>query len=265
MLVEHRRRYIAKALQSRASISTVELARALHVSTETIRRDLVLLEQEGTLRRVYGGAVAESRQRTSEPSFEHRLTIHAEAKRAIGEAAADLVESGQNVFVDVGTTAQAAAKALAATFSGTVVSHSLLVAVELTKGLDTELILAPGRLRRGEWSLSGATAHQFFQNLHFDVAFLGCGGVDASVGTTDFDFDDAEIKRSVARNSKKVFVLADASKHGVVGRFAIADWFDVNGLITDHVPPEGLATAIRSAGGKVHVAPPVLPTERTFS
>lgn len=257
VLVQQRYRYITRALQSGASVQTIELARALHVSPETIRRDLIVLEEQGVLRRVYGGAVAPRRQQSSEPPFAQRANINAEAKRRIGDVVARLVQPGQTVFVDVGTTAQAAARALAPHFHGTIVSHSLLVALEVAQGPTADLVLAPGKMRRGEWSLSGTAAHKFIQAMHFDVAFLSCGGVDATVGPTDFDFDDVEVKRTVARNSRRSFILADGTKHGVVGRYSIGDWFDVGGLITDVDPPEGLSSAVLSAGGQIH-----LPTDR---
>src|SRR5699024_9836258 len=108
VLVAQRHRHIVEALESAASVSTIELARTLRVSQETIRRDLIQLEQHGALRRVYGGAVTLHRQRSSEPPFAQRSAINAEAKRVVGEVAAQLVRPGQTVFVDVGTTAQAA-------------------------------------------------------------------------------------------------------------------------------------------------------------
>ena len=252
MLVEERRRYILKELESEASVSTIELARALHVSQETIRRDLVQMENAGSLRRVYGGAVTLSRQRTSEPPFAQRTAVNADAKRVVGELAAGLVEPGQAVFVDVGTTAQAAARILARSFRGSIVSHSLLVALEVAQGPEADLILAPGRMRRGEWSLTGTATHRFIQAMRFDIALLSCGGVDATAGSTDFDFDDIEVKRTVARNSARSYILADSTKHGVAGRYVIGDWYDVNGLITDRPPPHGLATSVRAAGGIVH-------------
>lgn len=256
MLVQERHRFIARAIQSKASVSTIDLARSLRVSTETIRRDLVALEGNGILRRVYGGAVGPNRLRSSEPSFAERTTINADAKLVIGRVAAQCLSPGQTVFLDVGTTAQAVAKALAPSFRGTVVSHSLLVALELAKWPQADLVLAPGRLRRGEWSLSGTATHEFIRAMHFDVALLSCGGVDASDGATDFDFDDVEIKRTVAHHAKHVFVLADSSKHGVVGSYAFGGWYDVHGIITERPPPEGLSTAIRAAGGRIRLPVP---------
>lgn len=252
-LAQQRYRYITKALHSEGSVTTIELARALHVSTETVRRDLIQLERDGVLRRVYGGAVAPRRLRSAEPPYAQRTTISANAKAMIGELATTLVKPGQFVFLDVGTTAQAVAKALTQTFDGTIVSHSLLVALELAQGPKAELLLAPGRMRRGEWSLSGAATHKFLADLHFDVAFISCGGVDASEGPTDYDHDDVELKRTVARNSKCAYIVADSSKHGVVGRYGIASWYDFHGMVTDSAPPAGLATAIESVGGMIQL------------
>ncbi|MGC5617579.1 DeoR/GlpR family DNA-binding transcription regulator [Georgenia sp. Z1491] len=256
MLVQQRYRHILRALRSQASVSTLELSRALRVSVETVRRDLVHLEREGLLRRVYGGAVTVTRQRSSEPSFDQRSAIREEEKRVVGELVRGLVRPGQSLFLDVGTTAQAVAAALAPSFEGTIVTHSLLVANEIARGTGAELVLAPGRLRRGEWSLSGTATHTFIRQMHFDLALISCGGVDAAAGPTDFDFDDVEVKRTVARNSERSYILADSSKHGVVGRYAIGEWFDVNGLVTDQPPPDGLAAAMRAGGGEV-VAPGV--------
>ncbi|MGC5629863.1 DeoR/GlpR family DNA-binding transcription regulator [Georgenia sp. Z1344] len=251
MLVQQRYRHIVRALQSQASVSTIDLSRALRVSVETVRRDLVHLEREGLLRRVYGGAVSVTRQRSSEPSFDRRSGIREKEKRVVGELVRSLVRPGQSIFLDVGTTGQAAAAALAPSFEGTIVTHSLLVANEIGRGAGAELVLAPGRLRRGEWSVSGTATHSFIRQMHFDVALLSCGGVDAAAGPTDFDFDDVEVKRTVARHSERSYILADSSKHGVVGRYVIGEWFDVNGLVTDAAPPEGLAVAVRAGGGEV--------------
>lgn len=251
MQIPARRQYIERVLRSEASVNTLELARTLHVSQETIRRDLIHLEREGKLRRVYGGAVTPTRQQSSEPPFAQRATENTEEKRVIGELCARLVRDCRTIFVDVGTTAQAAAKVLAPVFKGTVVSHSLLVAVEMANNCDAELILAPGRLRRGEWSLSGTATHNFIRSMHFDVALLSCGGVDGAAGATDFDFEDVEIKRTVASNSERCYILADASKHGVVGSYDIGDWYDIRGLVTGAEPPQGLASRVRAAGAVI--------------
>lgn len=245
-----RQAYILRRLDADGTVSTIDLSRALHVSGETIRRDFVTLAASGLLRRVYGGAVAPHAKRASEPPYVQRTSINAEAKHRIGELAAVLAGPRQSVFIDVGTTTMAVAAALPQGFDGTVVTHSLLVANTLADHEATEVLLAPGRLRRGEWSLTGTVTFEFLSRLRFDLAFLSCGGID-STGATDFTLDDVEIKRSVAAHSDRAFVLADSSKHHVVCTHEVVGWHDIAGLITNTEPPEGIVAGIRQAGGEI--------------
>lgn len=251
-LASDRQRYILQKIAAEGSVITLDLSRALLVSSETIRRDLIALEKRALVKRVYGGAVAPTAPRGSEPPFRQRLDANAAAKQHIGNLAAQLAEASQSIFLDVGTTASSVAQALAVRSKATVATHSLLVAQALAEAPHSETLLAPGRLRPGEWSVTGSTTLDFLSHMHFDIAFLSCGGVDGANGATDFNLDDVSIKQAVARNSKQAFILADATKHLVVGTYDVANWFDLSGLITDQKPPEGLVTAIRSSGGVIH-------------
>ncbi|MGI5952022.1 MAG: DeoR/GlpR family DNA-binding transcription regulator [Brooklawnia sp.] len=252
MLSQDRQRYIVTKLKADASVSTVELARALHVSTETIRRDLTLLQDKGALQRVYGGAVIAGYRRQEEPPHMVRLATAVEGKRKIGEIAALLARSDHTVFVDVGTTGQFIARELAVSYRGTVVTNSLLVANELADSTRIEVIIAPGRLRPGKWSSSGAVTVQFLGSMRFDTAFISCGAIDAKAGITVFDFEDTEAKPVVCERSTRVLIVADSTKHGVVGRHAVVDWNEVQGLVTDKPPPPGLTTRIEATGGIVY-------------
>ncbi len=254
MLARDRQQHIKARIADQASVTTVELARQLRVSAETIRRDLLLLEEQGELRRIYGGAVSIRRQQSSEPPFRQRALLHTQPKRSIGAASARLVTSGQLIFIDLGTTCAAVAQALADSFCGTVVTQSLLVADALNETGNVEVILAPGRLRRGEWSVTGSATVLFLERMHFDAAFIGCGGIDAEAGVTDFNFDDADVKRRVAQNSGATYIVADSSKHGVVGSFGVLSWYDLRGLITDATPPRGLVDEMNRAGTRIVVA-----------
>ncbi|MDO5285501.1 MAG: DeoR/GlpR family DNA-binding transcription regulator [Actinomycetia bacterium] len=254
MLAHDRHRLIRTRIADQASVSTVELARQFRVSPETIRRDLMHLEQQGALRRTYGGAVSIRRQQSFEPPFRQRTLLNTETKQQIGAAAAGLLRCGQLVFIDLGTTCAAIAQALAVSFRGTVVTQSLLVADALSEAGDVEVILAPGRLRRGEWSVTGAATITFLEQMHVDLAFLGCGGVDAETGVTDFTFDDAQVKRRVAQNAGATYVVADSSKHAVVASFAVLPWYEMRGLITDTVPPRGLVDEAHRTGVEIVIA-----------
>lgn len=252
MLAQDRRRFITAQVAEQAAVSTVELARRMRVSVETVRRDLIDLEKQGALRRVYGGAVSINRRQTAEPPFQTRLIQSAEAKAVIGQIASTLVQPGQFVFVDSGTTCAAVAKAMAGSFCGTIATQSLLVADALAEASLIEVIMAPGKLRHGEWSVTGAATARFLAAMHFDVAFISCGGVDAGAGITDFNFDDVSIKQRVAQHANEVNVVADASKHGVVGSFAVMPWTDFHGLITDVEPPRGISSEASRSNVTIH-------------
>ena len=126
MLAEERRNLMVQALEAAGMMSTEDLARQLGVSAETVRRDLVKLEQGGQIRRVHGGASRASGFRGTEATFSERAEAGAAAKQRIAALAAALVRPGQTLSFDVGTTALAVAKALPADYHGTVVTCSLL-------------------------------------------------------------------------------------------------------------------------------------------
>ncbi|MDR1851804.1 MAG: DeoR/GlpR family DNA-binding transcription regulator [Propionibacteriaceae bacterium] len=254
MIGNERKQWIRARIRSEASVNTTDVARHFRVSVETIRRDLVELERAGELVRIYGGATAPQRKHSSEPPFASRAGQFSQQRARIGKAAAALCQDGQLVFVDAGATPLEVAKALAETFDGTILTVSLLVASELMDVGKPDVVLAPGRLRRGEWSVTGAETVKFLERLHFDLAFIGCGGVDGRDGVTAYTMEDVANKEAAVHNSARCWVLADASKHAVVARARVADWGDIHGLVTDKEPPAGLARALHLAGTELIVA-----------
>src|SRR5205807_7069812 len=132
---------IIQAVTAAQVISTDDLVRRLHVSAETVRRDLALLEEQGALRRVHGGAAAVTDRRVVEPSIGERRTIRHEAKAQLAGLAVNLFENGQTVVIDIGTTALAVAQAIPRSFTGTVITPSLLVAVELSDRPGIDLLV----------------------------------------------------------------------------------------------------------------------------
>lgn len=254
MLATERHARILDMLRSARTVRTEEIAEALAVSTETVRRDLTALEQRGALERVHGGA----RSRTlapvgDEPPFLERSNTAGEAKRRIGAAAASLVRPGQTIIIDVGTTALEVARALPYDLSAVVATCSLLAAVELADRPNLEVLVSGGRLRSGDLALSNTQTVDFFRSIHADIAFLGSGGVDATAGLTDFYLDEAAARRAILSGSTASYVLADSSKFGRVARHRIAGLDEIAGLITEGEPP-GPITAALGPGATVLVA-----------
>jgi len=249
---EQRSAVILKEIETRGSVSVAELSTRLGVSEMTIRRDLVDLEKAGFVRRVHGGAVS-SRGRSYEPSLVVRSNENRAAKEAIGQRAASLVAGGDSIAIDSGTTALELARNLVGRHNLTVVTPSLLVADVLSGQRDIKLVLTGGIVRSGEGSLVGDLAQQAWQGLFVDRLFLGVGAVDAETGLSEYNWDDALVKRAMIHSAKEVIVLADASKFGRVAFAKIDALSAVHQIVTDQALTSSLADACIKHGIVVHV------------
>ncbi|CAN5189689.1 DeoR/GlpR family DNA-binding transcription regulator [soil metagenome] len=257
MLPVERHEAIVEAVSVAQAISTDELVRRLGVSAETVRRDLALLEGKGALRRVHGGAAPVESRRVIEPSYTERSMIRHQAKAQLARVAAGLLENGQTVVIDIGTTAIAVAQAIPRSFEGTIVTPSLPVAVELADRPGIEVLLAGGRVRAGDLACSSAFTKSFFADIYADIALLGSGGVHAEAGLTDFHLDEIDVRRAIIANSARRYILADSSKVGQVAPYRVCRLSAVDGLITDQNTDAGVAAAFEETGGVVLSARPV--------
>jgi DeoR family transcriptional regulator, fructose operon transcriptional repressor len=256
VLPVERHEAIVEAVGIGQAVSTDELVRRLGVSAETVRRDLTLLEERGAIRRVHGGAAPLADRRVVEPSFGERRIIRHQAKAELASVAVELLENGQTVVIDIGTTGVAVAQAIPRSFSGTVVTPSLPVAVELADRPDIEVLVAGGRVRGGDLACSNAYTKAFFGDVFADVALLGSGGVDVQAGLTDFHLDEIDVRRTIIANSARSYILADSSKLGQVAPYRVCDLGAVAGLITDQNTCPAIAVAIEEKGGVVISARP---------
>jgi DeoR/GlpR family transcriptional regulator of sugar metabolism len=242
-----RRPELQALLAERGEASIADLAARFEVSEMTIRRDLEALEEEGAARRVRGGAIA-TVSRGYEPPFAKRATDDLAAKRAIAAAAAEHVRDGETAIIDVGTTNLELAKLLRGNRRGvTVVTPSLPVAMELANETNMRVVVTGGIVRAGEHSLVGAFAERPFAELNCDVLFLGVGGVDADLGFTEYNLEDARIKRSAIGAARRTVVLADQSKFGRVCLATIAPLEAADVLISDAPVVSPVAAAAREA------------------
>ncbi|MDX1876015.1 DeoR/GlpR family DNA-binding transcription regulator [Mycolicibacterium sp. 120266] len=241
---------IVDAVNTSTTVSTDELVRMLGVSAETVRRDLALLEERGALRRVHGGAATVA-PRGEEPPFTERAGIHRPAKSEMARLAAGLLESGQTVTIDIGTTAVEVARAIPHGWRGTVATPSLLVAVELAGRPGINVLVSGGHVRGGDLACSNAHAKAMFADLYADIAFIGSGGVDAGAGLTDYHLDEVDVRRTIIANSARSFILADSSKLGQIAPHRVCGLAAVSGLITERDCAPAVTAAIREAGGVV--------------
>ncbi|WP_263993650.1 DeoR/GlpR family DNA-binding transcription regulator, partial [Mycolicibacterium fallax] len=162
------------------------LAEEFRVSEMTIRRDIERLEEQGIARRVLGGAIAYGGKST-EPSFDARAAVAAGEKVHIASAVADLLVPRETVVLDSGSTVLAVARAIKGRNLGlTVITPSLLVAVELADEPDTTILLTGGKVRPGELSLIGAEAEDFYLRYNADTYVMGIAGVHGRRGASEY-------------------------------------------------------------------------------
>jgi len=259
MTKHERHRRIIEALDGGGSINVVDLADQFGVSEMTVRRDLRELEATGLLRRVHGGAVRRL-GRAYEPPFYLRSEQDPGPKAAIGRAAAELVQPGDAIAIDTGTTCLEAVRALQRTRREqlTVVTASLRVAGEIASSFaldqDLRLIVAGGIVRPGELSLVGAATREFARAMHLDKALIGVGGIDADKGCSEFNVEDAEVKQRFIESAKQVIVLADSTKLGQICFAAVCPIEVVDTLVTDAEADPDQVAAFEAAGVDVVIA-----------
>lgn len=234
---EERRRTILEQLNERERVEVQALAERLHVSAETIRRDLDRLEKEGLLRKVYGGAVP-VRTELREPPFAKRMELHRAGKEAIAKYAASLVREGETIMLDHGTTMLGVVRHLRDRSDVTIVTHSVPVLLQAMEQFAGKLFFAGGQLNARLQFVSGSLTDTALSQMKVHKSFLSVGGVSLQDGLTDYDWDEATVSRKMLERSEEAIVLADHSKIGKTTFAKIADLCEVSMIVTDASCPQ---------------------------
>ncbi len=247
-----RQKRIQRLLQERGVVKVTDLSSLLGVSEITIRRDLDVLERNGDLERTHGGAVYNQRMRI-EPRYAQKDAIHREEKEAIGRAAAKLVEAGDTLLINSGSTTKQVIRSLK--MSNVRIITSNLGAVIEAQESEMELILIGGLLRSQSNSLVGSLATLSLQQVYGSKAFIGVDGLSVKYGLTTPILEEAEIAREMIRRTPgPVIVVADHSKLSVVSNFMSAPIDQVDILVTDQGLSNELREELEKIGIKVIIA-----------
>lgn len=244
-----RQRQIHEQIAQSGEVRISELSERYGVTEMTIRRDLEKLEEGGSVRRTFGGAIYVYR----DVALQDRTGLYMDEKVRIGRQAASLIAPGESVFLDGGTTTLQIARALRAGQQITVVTNALNIAAELaSKQIPT--IMTGGMLLESTHSLVGPIAAQSLSGMAFDRAFLGATGLSEAHGFSNSNLYEAEIKRIAVRQARETTVVLDRTKFGARVLVSFAGLADVKRIVTD-LPPEGeLARACAEAGVRIEVA-----------
>lgn len=253
-----RRLAISEEVQRTQRVNVADLSRHYGVSEVSIRRDLDYLEQNGLLQRVHGGAQARSLGRQS-PLFEARQMQNMERKRAIGQAAAALIEPNDVVMLDSGTTVLEVARHIPRAYldgSGlTVVTRSLMIATELHQRHQTRLIVLGGVYAHEFDDFVGTQVETALQELHVHTLFMGTDGVIAERGITTDNVMEAGLYRSMVKCADRVVLITDSSKIGVDKLQTILTFNEINVFITDTGAPDEFVRFLRDRDIEVILVP----------
>lgn len=258
LIPAQRHKRILEHLKLHHVVQNTSLAEMLGVSEATVRRDLEELDAQGLLERTHGGALLNQRL-AQEPEYTASAQAHPQEKRWIGAHAAGLVEDGDIVFVNSGTTTTQLVSHLHDVRDLTLVTNNVRAAREAREaGLDIELVLLGGTFRYRSDSVAGSYALNVLGRIYAAKAFIGVDGISLRHGCTTPTAAEAEIARvMIDRTRGPVIVVADHSKWGVVSNFELAAIDQVRALVTDSGFDGAAREALEARGIKVHLARPV--------
>jgi DeoR/GlpR family transcriptional regulator of sugar metabolism len=245
VLAAERRDVLLERLRSDGKIVAKEVARELHLSEDSVRRDLRELAALGLCQRVYGGALPAS---PAVADYAARTTLGVSSKERVARRAVALIPAGATVILDGGTTTLAMAAAMPRDLAITVVTHSPTVAAALIDHPALEIYVIGGRVFKHSAVTSGAAAAEAAERVQADLFFLGVTGVHATAGLTTDDADEAAMKRLLTRRAADTYVLASSEKIGAASRFAVVPLADVAGVVTDVDAAHPAVQELRHAG-----------------
>jgi DeoR/GlpR family transcriptional regulator of sugar metabolism len=251
MLSHERKTHLLTLLATTGSVVAKDVSRDLGVSEDTIRRDLRELARDGRLKRVHGGAVPAA---PANAPFPRRIAIASPDKIAIGKRAARMIEPGQVVFVDGGTTALQLVRHLPPRLTATIITHSPNVAMELINHENLEVEIVGGRLFRHSIVTCGAATIAWLDRYRPDICFIGATGIHPEQGITTGNSEEAEVKRAVILRSGSAMILASPEKLGAVSSFKLADWPDIDGLIVSDTPQGNSHDPFRHIGCEIYLS-----------
>ncbi|WP_417673102.1 DeoR/GlpR family DNA-binding transcription regulator [Pseudodonghicola sp.] len=245
-----RREEIVSLVAQAGELSVDALSERFDVSVETVRRDLTRLEDEGRLRKVHGGArsLSERQRLHVEASFEARMEEEREAKEAIAAKLPLLVQPGETIFLDTGSTTLLACPVLREIDGLTVITNSLANAESLSQGGKTRVFLLGGAFTRGNSQTVGPMVIEQIGRFRADHAILTLAGIDPQAGVTDADPDEAEIARNMIRYSRAVTFLTAPSKIGRRAAFHVCRLDEFQTLLGAKQPDPELVRALGAAG-----------------
>jgi len=232
-----RQQNILNLVRDRSYISIEELAQTFAVTPQTIRRDINQLAELSLLRRYHGGAAHDSSVENT--AYSMRAGQLREEKQRIAEAIAAQIPDHASLFINIGTTTEAIARALLEHRGLKVITNNLHVAATLSAKEDFEVLIAGGTVR-SDGGVVGQATVDFIRQFKVDYALVGISGIDEDGSLLDFDYQEVRVSQAIIENARQVFLAADSSKFGRNAVVRLGSITQVHRVFTDHQPLPGL-------------------------
>ncbi len=219
-----------------------ELADTLEVSTQTIRRDIKKLSDEGLLVRHHGGANSPSS--TVNLDYEIRKVSETKEKNAIGERIAQMIPDNSTVFLTIGTTTEIIASHLLKKNNLQIITDSLRVANVLHSHKNFDVLIPAGKVRATNGGIVGTEALDFISNFRFDYIITSAGSIDQDGTLLEYDLNDTAIAQMVMKSARNVFVALDSTKFVPKGSIELGNIRDATVFFTDKLPPDDIQAVL---------------------
>lgn len=253
MMAEERRLQILQIVRAQGRVRVNELAQLFNTSAVTIRNDLNDLHQRGCVLRSHGGAVAPDTVLRESPLHE-RLKANSTEKRLIGAVAATMINNGEIIILDSGTTVLEIARQIKNKQNLQVITNGVNIAVELLDAPGIQTFLLGGAVRRDSASIAGRSTEETIEQFSADKLFLGGAGVDIEFGVSGANLEETMVNRAMLRISREIILVADSTKFSKRCMTRIASFSEIDIVISDSGLSQEMQEKIRALGCRLILA-----------
>ncbi len=250
MVLSFRHKHILAEARKSGRVLVDDLAGSLDVTPQTIRRDLNELCAQEHLSRIHGGAVVDSG--VANLSYEARRSMAAEIKDEIGRLCAAEIPDAASIFINIGTTTEAVARALGNRRDLLVITNNLNVANIMAANPHCDVVVTGGMLRRSDGGLVGESAVDIVQQFKADYAVIGASAIDEDGALLDFDYREVRVAQAIIANARRRFLVADSSKFSRSAPVRIANMESIDEFFTDKIESPHLLEVCQNKGVKIH-------------
>ncbi|MFT5839552.1 MAG: DeoR family glycerol-3-phosphate regulon repressor [Flavobacteriales bacterium] len=247
----YRHSQIVELIEQKNFISIDELVEYFKVTPQTIRRDLNALAKNNVITRHHGGACLSSSTKNIE--YQDRKESNQQAKNNIAKSLAQLIPNDSSLFINIGTTTEAVARALIHHKNLRVVTNNIHVASILSENTSCSIIVAGGEVRNNDGGIIGESTVEFIDQFQMDFGIIGISGIDESGSLLDYDYREVRVSQSIIRNSRQVFLAADQTKFGRNAMVRLGNINEAQHLFTDFEPSKNIKKLLDANGVQLHI------------